>query len=274
MTWSKLITGIRESFQRSSRNGARIDRIIIHHTATTNGEWVLDAMVSGSKQVSANYVPDKDGKLWGVVNEDFRAWTSSSAYWDGRSITMECVNNSTTGWTISNASYEKIAQLLADISRRYNFPLIRDKQRSTVLGHKELYLYWGDSYATACPGGIDIDRIVRRANEIKGSLPSGGGGTIVPDDEEEDEMKVVFGHRNEGNSEWMIGHPDFKGARDIERGFLVTTDPAVAKSWGRIYAKGSNDYDFDVNRADYIEIQKSFTRSYEAKLRADRERNS
>lgn len=175
MTWSKLVTGIRESFQRSSRNGRKIDRIIIHHTATTNGEWVLDAMVSGSKQVSANYVPDKDGKLWGVVNEDFRAWTSSSASWDGRSITMECVNNSTDGWTISNASYEKIAQLLADISIRYNFPLTRDKQRSTVLGHKELYLYWGDSYATACPGGIDIDRIVRRANEIKGSLPAGGG---------------------------------------------------------------------------------------------------
>lgn len=179
MVWSKLTTGVRQSFQRSSRNGAKIDHIIIHHTATTNGEWVLDAMVSGSKQVSANYVPDKDGKLWGVVPEEFRAWTSSSAAWDGRSITMECVNNSTDGWTISDASYEKIAQLLADISIRYNFPLTRDKQRSTVLGHKELYLYWGDSYATACPGGIDIDRIVRRANQIKATKPSQGAEVKV-----------------------------------------------------------------------------------------------
>lgn len=178
MVWSKLVTGIRESYQRSTRN-AKIDRIIIHHTATTNGEWTLDAMVSGSKEVSANYVPDKDGKLWGVVPEEFRAWTSASSYWDGRAITMECVNNSTNGWTISEASYEKIAQLLADISIRYNFPLIRDKQRSTVLGHKELYLYWGDSYATACPGGIDVDRIVRRANEIKNSRPSQGAEVKV-----------------------------------------------------------------------------------------------
>lgn len=166
MTWSKYLTAIRQSLQRSSRNGAKIQSVILHHGATTNDELMIQMMVSGSREVSAQAVV-KDGRRTGVVDEDYRAWTSASAYWDGRSNTIECANESTNGWTISDASYNSMAILLADWSIRYNFALIRNGRNSTVFGHRELYQFFGDSYATACPGGMDVDRVVREANAIK-----------------------------------------------------------------------------------------------------------
>lgn len=187
MTWSKYLTAIRESQQRSSRNGANIASVILHHGATTSDEVMIQMMVTGSRQVSASAVV-KDGRRTGVVNEDYRPWTTASAYWDGRSMTIECANESTDGWTISDASYESLAILLADWSIRYNFPLIRNGRNSTVFGHKEIYTYFGDSYATACPGGMDVDRVVRRANEIKAGT-AGGGGTPIG----EAEVKVYSG---------------------------------------------------------------------------------
>lgn len=171
--FSAVTNQVRTSAQRSSREGATIDHIILHHCASTDGDGVVSMMVSGARQVSANYVVANDGRVIGVVDEGDRAWTSGSsddggrgAAWDRRSITFECANLSTDGWTISDASYESIARVCADVSRRYGFPLTRSGANSTVFGHRELYQYFNASYATACPGGMDIDRVVRRANEI------------------------------------------------------------------------------------------------------------
>jgi hypothetical protein len=162
MVQSKLTAETRISKQHSSRRGAKIDRIILHHGAITDSEWMVRVMVSGEKEVSANYVCRTNGALVSVVPEEFRAHTSSSASWDGRAITVECANLSREGWTISPQSHEALAQLCADVATRYGFPLNRD----TVLGHRELYERYRASYPTACPGGMDLDYIVKRANEI------------------------------------------------------------------------------------------------------------
>lgn len=182
MVQSKLTAIARPSMQRSSRNGARIDHVILHHGATTNADWMIDAMVSASKQVSANYVCRANGQLVSIVPEEYRAWTSASASWDGRSITVECANLSTNGWTISDASHEALAQLCADVSTRYGFALSRD----SVLGHRELNQRYGASYATACPGAMDLDRIVARAKEIQKGVPA-----PVTHDQEEDDMPTA-----------------------------------------------------------------------------------
>src|SRR5690606_14794323 len=102
--------------------------------------------------------------------EDFRAWTSGSttdggkgAAFDRRSITLECVN--ATGaptWLQSEAFYNIAARLAVDFYQRYGIPLDRDHH----VGHRELYIRWGASYATACPGGMDIDRILAMAKSL------------------------------------------------------------------------------------------------------------
>lgn len=93
------------------------------------------------------------------------------------------------------------------------------------------------------------------------NTPAGGNPVPLPippapiQEEEEDDMRMIFGHRKEGSDEWMIVHPTLTGPDAKQLGYLVTTDPERAKAWGRMYKKGSNDYDFDVTRTDYIAIQ-------------------
>lgn len=185
MTFSGLTQTQRLSNQSSSRNGTPIDMVILHHSATTNVGSVLSMMQTGSRTVSANYVLGNDGHIYGVVPEELRAWTSGSpndggkgAQFDRRAITFECANLSTNGWTISDATYESLAGLLADFHRRYGVPLDRDH----VVGHRELYDRWHASYATACPGGMDIDRVVTMARAKAGQggvKPVVGGATTT-----------------------------------------------------------------------------------------------
>lgn len=157
-------------------------------------------MRTGSKQVSANYVQRSNGDLIGVVPEERRSWSLADADWDSRSITVETENESTNGWTISAAATEKLARLVADVANRYRFPINRD----TVLGHREVNSRYGGSYPTACPGGLDLDGIVRRANQITATA---GGGT-TPITEEESIMLVL---RNQKDAAcYMVGQQRIK----------------------------------------------------------------
>jgi len=172
LTFSGHTTVVRESSQRSSRNGARIDHIILHHSASTDANGVVGMMVSGSRTVSSNYVIGRDGVVFGVVPEQYRAWTSGSssdggkgAAYDRRSITFEVADEvARDPWPISEASYVALAKVVADASKRYGIPLDRDH----VIGHRELWTRFRASYATACPGGMDMDRVVRDARALLG----------------------------------------------------------------------------------------------------------
>jgi hypothetical protein len=148
--------------------------------ASTNAPGVINMMITGSRQVSSNYVISNEGRITGVVPEELRAWTSGSksdggrgAAWDRKSITFEIANSSMGGdWPVSAKAQEATAQVVADVARRYGIILNRD----TVVGHRELWTRHRASYPTACPGGLDMDWIVARANEILKS----SGGTPAP----------------------------------------------------------------------------------------------
>lgn len=154
-------SGLTDRIQITSESSPRlrgIDRFIIHHAATTSLENILALFQPGGRSVSANYAMGNDGTLVLAVDEDRRAWTSSSAEWDGRAVTIE-VANSAIGdpWPVSNEAFHKLARLIADVAARYNFPINDD----TILTHQELYTRYGASYATACPGDLQ-----RRKGEL------------------------------------------------------------------------------------------------------------
>lgn len=135
--------------------------IVLHHAATTNFESVVK-MELGGKQVSSTLVI-KDHRAASMFDERYRAWSLSSATWDSKSCSVETCNESTNGWTISEASYRTLALVVAYWSQKYNIPLDRDH----VIGHREVYTRFGASYATACPGGMDLDRVVRDAIAVR-----------------------------------------------------------------------------------------------------------
>jgi hypothetical protein len=163
MTHSVLTNQIRESMQRSSRNGATIDTFIIHHQAGTNDNATIDLMVSGRKLVSANYTISNEGRITLVVNEDFRAWTSGSsrdggrgASWDRRAITVEIENESgAPDWRVSEAAVQATAMLYNDVRSRY--PI------TNVFGHRELWEKFRASYPTYCPGPELKNRVLAAA---------------------------------------------------------------------------------------------------------------
>lgn len=169
MTYSPLVTETHATSQQSARTSGPVNMIILHHAATTDADQVVNMMVSGSRQVSAHAVV-KDNRIIGVVDESQRAWSLADAYWDSRAFTVETANESTAGWTISAKSHESLAKLSADWAKRYGFKIVRDpsipRTQWTLLGHREVYEIYGDSYATACPGGMNLDYIANRANAI------------------------------------------------------------------------------------------------------------
>ena len=58
------------------------------------------------RNASANYGIGNDGTIYGYVDEDNRAWTSSSKSNDCQAITVEVSNSSTGGdWPISEAAW-------------------------------------------------------------------------------------------------------------------------------------------------------------------------
>lgn len=168
MTKSSLTDKTKISSQSSSRQGATIDTFLIHHAATVDksGSGVVSVMVNKTREVSSNYVLGNDGTLWNVVDEKNRAWTSGStkdggkgAAWDRRSITIEICNaKGAPSWALSSASITKAARLLNDLRKRYKI--------KHVLGHRDLYVKYGASYATYCPGPDTVAKIVKKADEL------------------------------------------------------------------------------------------------------------
>lgn len=150
MGFSSLITDRVSTHQKGSRAGKKIDRFVVHHAASTSHDAVVKMMTSGSRKVSSNYVVSQ--RITGVVDENDRAWTSSSPTYDGHGVTVEVINDSTKGWTVSPLTFTNLAKLIADVATRHRFAI----NDTTVVTHQEIYKRTNgkESYATACPGDL------------------------------------------------------------------------------------------------------------------------
>ena len=136
------------------RQGTKIDRIVLHHNAATTdvipGVWQNRA-ASAHYQVTPNAIRQ-------CVDEGSTAWHAGNWAMNLRSIGIEHLNSTgAPNWDVADETEERSAALVADICMRHGIPC----DRSHILKH-------GEVSATACPGGLDIDKIVRRANEIMG----------------------------------------------------------------------------------------------------------
>lgn len=138
---------------------AKIDRIVIHHNATTNKDVAINTwLANGSAQTSAHY-EIADNEIIGIVGEGTTAWHAGNGDMNARSIGIENVNNAgAPNWTISDATFDSLSRLVADIAKRYGFPI----DSNHVIPHKAVV-------STACPGGIDVSKVIKRANEIAGN---------------------------------------------------------------------------------------------------------
>lgn len=130
------------------RSGYKICKFTPHHMA-----GVLSAKRCGElfqdpkRRASANYGIGDDGTIICYVDEDNRAYTSSSKSNDCQAITVEVSNCLRGGeWPISAAAWESLINLAVDVCRRHDFKLVYDGTPNGSLTKHNMFA------ATTCPG--------------------------------------------------------------------------------------------------------------------------
>lgn len=151
---------------KSIRQNVPRKGVCLHHAAMTSLSG-LESLAMGGKQVSATAIV-KDRVSKQLMTDEFRAWSLSSAWGDSSFRSVETCNQSTDGYTISDESHWELAFLVAFWALRDGFWPHRDGDPKswTVVGHREMYTIWDVSYATACPGGMDLDLVTKRAQGL------------------------------------------------------------------------------------------------------------
>lgn len=157
------------------RRGYRICKITPHHMAgKLTAAQCANIFANPSRQASANYGIGFDGEIACYVDEENRAWTSSSSSNDCQAITIEVSNDiNCDPWTISEASWNSLVNLCVDICRRHGFRLDYNGTPSGSLTRHDMFAN------TNCPGPTLGARFNELANTVN-SILDGGQPTPEP----------------------------------------------------------------------------------------------
>jgi hypothetical protein len=141
--------------------------------------------LSGSRGAPTTSYVVQDKNLVSMVPEDCAPWTNGRWKSNLHSITFEMVNaggSASSGFLPpSDETCETVAHAMARACMRWNMA-VELEYGINVFGHKDV-----SKSATACPGGLDVKKIVARANEIMAEYKknlnpdqTGNTGGIIP----------------------------------------------------------------------------------------------
>lgn len=148
------------------RKGYKICKITPHHmSGVLSGSQCAKIFQNSKRNASANYCIGVNGDIVCSVEEENRAWTSSSSWNDCQAITIEVSNNKMGGkWTVSNASWNSLVKLCVDICKRYNFKLKYDGTKNGSLTRHNMYAN------TDCPGPYLQSKFPELVKEVNKQL--------------------------------------------------------------------------------------------------------
>lgn len=106
-------------FRNSPRNQP-ITKVTWHHTAGVCSLEQFDEIVHRpGRNMSSNYMVDKDARVGLFCPESDRCWCTSSSWNDNRAVVLEISNSKAGGnWPISDKVYKKCIELTVDICKR------------------------------------------------------------------------------------------------------------------------------------------------------------
>lgn len=153
------------------RSGAKVDKIVVHHAATTNFDGIGRTFQAAGRNASAHYGVGRNQNVDQYVDEENTAWHAGNWNANISSIGIENVNSSgAPAWDIDPATFETLVELCRDIRDRHGLgKLVVGKN---LFGHK-------DFSATACPGQL-YARLQNLADRVNGSVSAGGGPVVNP----------------------------------------------------------------------------------------------
>lgn len=160
------------------RKGYKICKITPHHMAgVLTGKQCARIFQNPNRNASANYCIGNDGDIVCSVEEENRAWTSSSSSNDCQAITIEVSNSSTGGnWPISEKAWNSLVNLCVDICKRYGFRLNYTGDKNGSLTRHNMFAN------TNCPGPYLQSRFQELADTVNARL-DGGQPTPTPSPE-------------------------------------------------------------------------------------------
>ena len=134
-TNSPLVTYTNITKNKTPNRNHAIDTITIHCIV---GQWTAkqgcDYFATTDRQCSANYVVGKDGSIGLSVEEKDRSWCSSNAANDHRAITIEVASDTKHPYAVTDAAYNALIQLVADICKRNNIKQLLWKADKNLIG--------------------------------------------------------------------------------------------------------------------------------------------
>ncbi len=150
---------------KKGRDGNTISVFTPHHmVAVWTGEQCATYFQRPGLKASANYCIGNDGGIVCNVQEEDRAYTSSSYSNDVRAITVEVANSSLApNYEISEAAFNSLINLAVDVCRRYNFRLNFTGDKNGSLTAHRMFA------STSCCGPYlygKLPELQQRVNEI------------------------------------------------------------------------------------------------------------
>lgn len=150
------------------RAGQKIRKITPHHMA---GNLTIEqcgaVFQKANRNASANYGIGTDGRIACYVDEENKAWTSSSPGNDNQAITVEIANNgdAKSGWPISDKALDAYMNLCVDICKRHGITkLVYD---GTPNGNHTRHNMFA---STTCPGPYFQGRMKELTDRINERL--------------------------------------------------------------------------------------------------------
>lgn len=167
MSNSKLVNYTRWSPNYSSRDGSKIDRIVIHHMAgNLSVETCGSVFANGGREASSTYGIGSDGRVGQYVDEANRPWTTSSYECDKGAVTIEVANDQIGGeWHVSDKALAKTIDLCVDVCQRNGIPRLNYTGDKT--GNLRMHCWYA---ATACPGPYLKSKFAYIAQEVNKRL--------------------------------------------------------------------------------------------------------
>jgi len=145
-------------------NRSDIHAIVIHSTANTTLEGVINWFNNPQAQVSAHYTIGKDGRIVQHVRDDDRAWHAGGSEWKGVSnvnnygLGIELVNLNDGQDPYPEEQHQANLQLCAYLCRKHHI------KSEDIMGHLDIALPKGRK---TDPRGYDLERLRR---EVEAAL--------------------------------------------------------------------------------------------------------
>lgn len=240
--YSSLTTKYLPTPQHSGRRTASITGITIHHMAGNLTIEQCAACFQPPREASSNYGIGSDGRIGCYVDEENRAWTSSSWQNDNRCITIEVADNIVgEPWSISDAAYKSLVALCSDICKRYNIVPSYNGTASASFTEHRMFA------PTGCPGTTIHSWLVngKIIADVKAAMLGGKERTVWQYAANCTDAQKWHPEWNKDGSCVLVNKAsglalDVKGASD-KSGTIVQAYPkngTKAQSWKLVQVKG------------------------------------